>query len=110
MNRGEMLGADVDLSAWPTIPLRSLLFGETQGRVIVSTPDSAKVLDIAASRGVRATRIGHVTTSTALSITTATKQFSAQLSDLADSYYEAIPRAMSAAAIAAGATELAGVA
>nr|MBA3656812.1 phosphoribosylformylglycinamidine synthase II [Gemmatimonadaceae bacterium] len=112
MDRSQMFGAQVDLTAWPNIPLRSLLFGETQGRVIISTPDAASVLDIAASHGVPARRLGVVNAAQSLEITTVTIKFSAELTDLADSYYGAIPRAMNAAPIAVGAsdTELAGVA
>ncbi|MBA2686600.1 MAG: phosphoribosylformylglycinamidine synthase subunit PurL [Gemmatimonadaceae bacterium] len=106
MDRAGMLGATVDLSTWSHIPVRSLLFSETQGRVIVSTSDAVKVLDIAASRGVKATRIGSVDPAQTLTVTTATAKFAVQLHDLADSYYGAIPRAMSAAAIAAGASDV----
>ena len=112
MTRVDMLGATVDLSAWDRIPLRSLLFSETQGRVILSTNDAAKVIEIAKKHSVPAQVIGTVRESPALEITAGGKTYTAQLSDLEDSYYEAIPRAMSAPAIAAGATEpeLAGVA
>jgi phosphoribosylformylglycinamidine synthase len=43
-------GASVDLTRWSALPLRALFFGEGQGRVIVSTPDPAAVLAIAAAR------------------------------------------------------------
>src|SRR5919202_20793 len=36
--RGRGIGAEVDLSPWSGLPLRALLFGEAQGRVVVSTP------------------------------------------------------------------------
>lgn len=111
-DRDQMLGAHIDLSSWRSIPLRSLLYSETQGRVIVSTSDAQTVINVAAAHRVPATRIGSVHSAPTLEITTADKTFTADLSDLADSYYGAIPRAMSPAAIAAGASEsaLAGVA
>ena len=59
-----LVGADVDLSAWSALPLRALLFGEGQGRIVVSTANAPVVLAIAREHGVpgpidryRATRI-----------------------------------------------------
>ena len=42
--RERMLGADVDLSPWARCRARALLFGEAQGRVVVSTPMRRRVL------------------------------------------------------------------
>jgi phosphoribosylformylglycinamidine synthase len=111
MNRIDPLGAEIDLSAWEHLPVRSLLFSETQGRVVLSTADSAKVLEIAAKHGVPARKIGRVQEKQELRIDIGSSSFSASLADLSDSYFNAIPNAMNAAAIAAGAAdpELAGV-
>src|SRR5690606_1348943 len=43
-DRTRPMGAMVDLSAWASLPQRALLFGEAQGRVLLSTADSAAVL------------------------------------------------------------------
>ncbi len=56
-----MLGADIDLGAWDSLPLRAVLFGEAQGRVIVSSGQADRVLEIAARNGVPARVIGMVT-------------------------------------------------
>jgi phosphoribosylformylglycinamidine synthase subunit PurL len=38
MRRDEPLGFQVDLTDWADLPLRALLFGEAQGRIVTSTP------------------------------------------------------------------------
>ena len=53
-----MHGADIDLSAWSSLPLRALLFGEAQARVVVSTAKPDVVLAVARSHGVPAREIG----------------------------------------------------
>jgi phosphoribosylformylglycinamidine synthase len=60
MDEDAVVGAAVDLSAWSALPLRGLLFGEAQGRIIVSTPDPAAVLAIAGRHSVPAREIGTV--------------------------------------------------
>jgi phosphoribosylformylglycinamidine synthase len=96
-NRDAQLGASVDLSAFAGIPARALLFGEGQGRVIVSTPSPDKVVAIAAKHGVPAATIGKVTAEKTLSIRTACGTLSANLKELDDDYFETIPRIMSKA-------------
>jgi len=94
MDRAAQTGADVDLTSWSDLPLRALLFGEAQGRVIVSTPDAAAVLAIAARHGVKATTLGAVTTALTLSIRVGTREFAAPVSRLAEGYHETIPTIM----------------
>jgi len=94
MNRDRMLGADVDLRAWSDLPLRALLFGEAQGRIIVSTADAPAVLATAKRHGVPARQIGSVRDSGKLTMQTATAVIDAPLAVLADAYHEAIPRRM----------------
>jgi phosphoribosylformylglycinamidine synthase len=97
------VGADVDLSPWSALPLRALLFGEAQGRVVVSTAEAADVLAIARRHGVPARQIGAVRAAApALRITVAGRTIAAPLERLADAYHGAIPRAMndSVAAVA----------
>jgi phosphoribosylformylglycinamidine synthase len=89
------LGADVDLSAWDGLPLRSLLFGETQGRVIVSTPDAEAVLSAARARGVPARVIGTVAARDAgLTVLARGRAHAAPIDRLADAYHGAIPAIM----------------
>ncbi|MGH7676911.1 MAG: phosphoribosylformylglycinamidine synthase subunit PurL, partial [Gemmatimonadaceae bacterium] len=94
MNRLEMLGADVDLGSWSALPLRALLFGEAQGRVVVSTADAPVVMAAAKRHGVPARQIGRVRDNGRLRIRIGTVQIDAPLATLADAYHEAIPRRM----------------
>ncbi|MEO6526213.1 MAG: AIR synthase related protein, partial [Gemmatimonadaceae bacterium] len=101
MDRPHPTSATVDLSAWSALPQRALLFGEAQGRVVVSTPDAAAVHAAAARNGVRATTIGEVTAaSRPFSITIGAVKIQSSVVPLADAYHEAIPRIMSRAASA----------
>jgi phosphoribosylformylglycinamidine synthase len=101
MDRARPLGARVDLSPWAALPLRALLFGEAQGRALVSTADPARVLAIAAEHGVPARDIGTVDGGARLRIRVGAREFSASLAELDDAYFEAIPRIMSRPASAA---------
>jgi phosphoribosylformylglycinamidine synthase len=101
MDRARMTGADVNLSSWAALPLRALLFGEAQGRVVVSTPDPNAVLATAQRHGVPAAVIGTVRTGTQrLDITIGERRLSARVGELADTYHEAIPRIMQRSASA----------
>jgi phosphoribosylformylglycinamidine synthase len=100
------MGAEIDLAAWSGLPLRALLFGEAQARIVIGTPDPARVLEIAARHGVPARRIGTVTAeSGALSITVGDRVIRAPLERLARAYHEAIPRIMSRSAAEAAILE-----
>ena len=101
MDRGRQLGARVELTPWQSLPLRALLFGEAQGRVIVSTPDAERVLDLAARHGVPARDIGIVDDGGRLMVRVGARELSAPLTKLDDAYFEAIPRIMSRPASAA---------
>ena len=101
LDRAHPTGATVDLSDWSELPLRALLFGEAQSRVIVSTPDALTVLAIAARHGVKATTIGTVHADSGdLSITIGSRHLRASVAQLADAYHEAIPRIMQRSASA----------
>jgi len=92
-------GADVDLSPWSGLPLRALLFGEAQGRIVVSTGSPARVLDIAGKHGVPARIIGVVRAAQPLlRFRVADRVIEAPLSRLAAAYHDAIPSQMDAAA------------
>jgi phosphoribosylformylglycinamidine synthase len=91
----QLVGAEVDLTEWKGLQLRALLFGEAQARIIVSTHEPERVIDIASRLGVRAHRVGTVRPgSDSLTITVAGRAFSAPLERLARAYHEAIPRLM----------------
>ncbi len=95
MERAWPTGAQVDLSAWASLPLRALLFGEAQGRVVVSTPDAPAVLAIAHRQGVKATMIGAVrAASGSLDLTIGARRLRGSVAQLAEAYHEAIPRIM----------------
>ena len=97
--RDDPCGADVDLSHWGALPLRALLFGEAQGRVVLSTAHADAVLATAAAHQVPARIIGTVSdASFGLRITVGTQTVMAGLSMLSTAYHEALPRAMSRAA------------
>jgi hypothetical protein len=96
MNRELERGATVDLSGWPALPERSLLFGEAQGRVVATTTMPDTFLRVAADHGVPARVIGQVGAIGApLQITTSRSRIVAPLGKLDEAYYEAIPRLMS---------------
>ncbi|MHB1297870.1 MAG: phosphoribosylformylglycinamidine synthase subunit PurL [Gemmatimonadaceae bacterium] len=98
-DRDDAFGAKVDLSSWSALPLRALLFGEAQGRVVVSTANAAAVLAVAKQHGVPAREIGAVTKKEAgLVVTVGARKMQAPLSGLINAYHEALPRAMSRAA------------
>ncbi|HEY0972400.1 MAG TPA: phosphoribosylformylglycinamidine synthase subunit PurL [Gemmatimonadales bacterium] len=108
MDRTRARGATVDLSPWQRLPLRALLFGEAQGRVVVSTPDPDAVLAIAARHGVPARRVGTVGESgQPLSFTVGERVIDAPLDRIAAAYHDAIPDIMNRPALGAGATEAA---
>ena len=105
LNREQGLGAEIDLSPWAGLPLRALLFGEAQGRVIVSTPRPLDVLSLAEDFGVPARAIGNVrAASPSLEIVVAARHIVFPLSRLTRAYHDAIPGMMSHAASAAATT------
>ena len=81
MERGRQMGARVDLSAWQSLPLRALLFGEAQARVVVSTPEAERVVAIARKHGVPARDIGLVDDGGRLMIRVGARELSAALTE-----------------------------
>ena len=103
-------GAAVNLTAWASLPPRAVLFGEAQGRVVVSTSDVSAVLEIAGSHGVPATIIGTTTPRDAgLTIVGAGRELSASLDSLMHEYHGALERALSHASEMAHKTSATGV-
>ncbi len=96
MNEESARGASIDLTRWSALPMRALLFGEAQGRVIVSTPDPAAVLAIASRHGVPATEIGKVgEVGEPLVLIVGKQRFETPVRRLAASYHGAVPAMMS---------------
>jgi phosphoribosylformylglycinamidine synthase subunit PurL len=94
-DREHMVGAEVDLSLWASLPVAALLFGEGQGRVIVSTTDAEAVLRTAREHGVPARTIGTTRPRSAeLRIVAGPAEIHAALSALAEVYYGAIAQIM----------------
>jgi phosphoribosylformylglycinamidine synthase II len=93
-DREAMLGANVDLSAWNALPARAVLFGEAQARIIVSSADPARVIAIAARRGVPAQEIGRVTEEPRLRIVAGDRAIDVPLARLASIYYDSIASIM----------------
>ena len=98
-NEDHPTGAQVDLSPWAALPLRALLFGEAQGRVVVSTANAKAVLAIAARHGVPARMIGTVQSASAgFAITVGPRVLRATTDRLSTAFHTALPRAMKKAA------------
>jgi phosphoribosylformylglycinamidine synthase len=94
-NRDSESGADVDLSSHSTLQDRAILFGESQGRIVVSSPAPERVLAIAAKTGVPCARIGQVLReSDALVIKLPRRSMRSPLSRLRRAYHETIPKIM----------------
>jgi phosphoribosylformylglycinamidine synthase len=98
--RTAMLGATVSVSDPMVTSPRALLWGEAQGRVIVSTARAADVLSVAQAHGIAATVIGTVTADARLVITAGARTLDTPLAPLADAYFDAIPALMQRAATA----------
>jgi phosphoribosylformylglycinamidine synthase len=101
MDEDAPIGASVDLTRWSALPLRALLFGEAQGRIVVSTPDPAAVLAIAGRHGVPANEIGRVgEAGGSLSVRIGKQRFESPVSRLRAAYHGAIPAMMAKVATA----------
>jgi phosphoribosylformylglycinamidine synthase II len=93
------IGAEIELTTWGTLPLRALLFGEAQARIIVSSEAPLKVVELARKHGVPARLIGHVRPrESGLTIRIGDQVFRAPLERLAREYHEVIPGIMNGSA------------
>ena len=89
-------GAEINLSTYSDFPDRAILFGESQGRVVVSSAAPALVLEIAAKAGVPCTQIGRVHLhSNTLDISLPKRSFRSSIASLRRAYHETIPSIMS---------------
>jgi phosphoribosylformylglycinamidine synthase len=93
----QYLGMEVELP--DELPTAALLFGESQGRVVISCApaDVAQVQTLAAQAGVPVRRIGRVgERNGTFVLRTPDISFKTPIRDLAEIYHEAIPRLMHA--------------
>jgi phosphoribosylformylglycinamidine (FGAM) synthase-like enzyme len=90
-----LIGAEIDLSAVAATRLDALLFGESQGRVVISVSplNASKVLAQAKILGVPAMQLG-VVGGSGLQIKTSHGTISSELRELHDVWWNAIARAM----------------
>ena len=94
-NREHQLGAEVDLAA-AAGSTRALLFGESQGRIIVSSPAPDRVLEIARRLNAPCARIGTVRGDTGyLHIKLSRAQLKSTIAAMRRAYHDAIPSIMS---------------
>jgi phosphoribosylformylglycinamidine synthase len=92
-------GVDCDLSAWASLPLRGLLFGEGQGRAIVSTSEAEQVIQVARRHGLPAVRIGTVRASAdGIRIVAGTRPIQIAADECARIYHDSIAIRMQAPA------------
>ena len=90
-----LIGAEIDLTSFAKIRLDALLFGETQGRVIISVAaiDAVKILERAKILGVSATPLG-VVGGTGLKIRTDSGELMWEVSELHELWWTSIAKAM----------------
>ena len=89
-------GAEVDLSSWADVPDRAILFGESQGRIVLSSPSPARILAIAAAGNVPCAVIGRVRgRSDTLDIKLAQRSCRSSIESLSRAYHDTIPSIMS---------------
>ena len=105
-DRNATRGCRVVLNAWNSLPERARLYGEAQGRAVLTTRDPAALLAVAERHGVPARVIGQVggeRSDVTLELTHRTIR--APADSLAHAYHDAIPALMSRAAAAVDVTD-----
>jgi phosphoribosylformylglycinamidine synthase II len=104
-------GAEIDLSGRADLPDRAILFGESQGRIVLSSSTPERILAIASAAGVPCAVIGRVRRKAdTLKIKLPRKVMSSSLASLSRAYHETIPTIMSRTPEHATFDELAAVA
>jgi phosphoribosylformylglycinamidine synthase subunit PurL len=89
-------GAEVDLSSWRQLSDRAILFGETQGRVVLSSAAPERVIAIAAGAGVPCVEIGRVRRNAhSLDIKLPKGSMRSPLARMRRAYHDTIPAIMS---------------
>jgi phosphoribosylformylglycinamidine synthase subunit PurL len=100
-NLDAQFGAEADISGVSDIPARSVFFGETQGRYILSSSDPAAVERIMETHSLTVSRIGAVTPrSRGLKIRFNGSLIESDIDSLSSAWHDSIPSIMSAPAVA----------
>jgi phosphoribosylformylglycinamidine synthase II len=100
-NREGLFSASIDLSHWRGLASRALLFGEAQGRIVVSSGAPAEVERIASEHGVPVRRIGMVEPADRpFRIRVPQDELVTSVEQLANAYHGAIPAIMTRVAVA----------
>ena len=101
-NREAQMGAEVDVTGVANISARAMLFGESQGRYLLSSYSPEIVERIMHKHGVPVRRIGTVVEKQAgFKITYGDVTLEADVETLSNAWHNAIPSMMSAPAVAA---------
>ncbi len=99
-DRSAPYGVDVDLEAWLNMPLRALLFGEAQGRAVVSSSNPAAVLQVASRYGLPARVIGTVVPAgSGFNVRVGDRTVHAATDRLSHAFHDAIPQIMEGGAV-----------
>ncbi len=99
-------GAEVDVGVFAGVSARSVLFGETAARYVLSSAVPAKVLAAADRHGVPARQIGKVVPADAgFRVATGDRVIAADIDALTSAYHNAIPDIMNGMAAAAAVAE-----
>ena len=95
-NTARLTGASIDLEGIDCARFDALLFGESHGRVVITTAEAAAgaAVERAKLLGVPAARVGTVTGGDTLDIVSGETHLSWQLSELHDVWWNTIARAM----------------
>ena len=89
-------GAEIDLSIWADLADRAILFGESQGRIVLSSASPERILAIASAAGVPCAVIGRVRQhADTLEIRLPKKVMRNSVASLSRAYHETIPTIMS---------------
>jgi phosphoribosylformylglycinamidine synthase len=89
-------GAEIDLSSWADSTNREILFGETQGRVVLSSLAPEQVIAIATRAGVPCVEIGRVRRdANSLDIKLPRGSMRSPLARMRRAYHDTIPAMMS---------------
>jgi phosphoribosylformylglycinamidine synthase II len=89
-------GAEIDLSSWSGMADRAILFGESQGRIVVSSPSPAQIVAIAAAGNVPCAVIGRVRRHAGtLAVKLPQRSFRSSVAGLSRAYHQTIPGIMS---------------
>ena len=86
--------ADLDLAGLGSSRLDALLFGESQGRIVIAVADETPVLGAAAAAGVHAAVIGQVTRGPTLSVSAGSIRASWSVAGLRQAWETSIESAM----------------